>query len=88
MMDARLQQQLGRLESAIRRARLWRRLAWCWGVATVLCILLFVVHRATGWDSSLVWTLPLGLGGLAAVVVWVREQRRRSKRSIRICIRC
>ena len=38
MMEPRLRQQLGRLESALRRARLWRRLAWCWLAATALCI--------------------------------------------------
>ena len=76
MMDPRLQMQLGRLESALRRARLWRRLARCWMGATALCVLLFVIHRATGWNSRLVWTLPLGLGALAALIVSVAEQSR------------
>ena len=76
MMEPRLQQQLGRLEATIRRARMWRRLAWCWIAATILCVSLFVVHRATGWNSRLVWTLPLGLGALAAALVSVREQSR------------
>jgi hypothetical protein len=68
--------QLGRLESVLRRARLWRRLAWCWIAATVLCLLLFVVHRAMGWNSRLVWTLPLGFSALAALIVSVAEQSR------------
>ena len=76
MMDARLQRQLGRLEATLRRARLWRRLAWCWMAATVLCVLLFVIHRETGWNSRLIWTLPLGLGALAALIVSVIEQSR------------
>jgi hypothetical protein len=76
MMEARLQVQLGKLETALRRARLWRRLAWCWIGATVLCVALVVVHRATGWNSRLVWALPLGLGVLAALIVSVVEQSR------------
>src|SRR6185312_7173516 len=58
------------------RARLWRRLAWCWIAATVLCVALFVAHRATGWNSKLVWALPGAIGALAAVIVWVIEERR------------
>ena len=77
MMEARLQMQLGGLEAAHRRARLWRRLAWCWIGATILCMALVVVHRATGWNSRMVWTLPLGLGALAALIVSVVEQSRR-----------
>jgi hypothetical protein len=76
MMDPRLQSQLGRLESAVRRAKLWRRLAVCWLAATALCILLFAIHRATGWNSSLVWALPLIIGAVAAVIVVAIEQGR------------
>jgi hypothetical protein len=76
MMEARLQVQLGKLESALRRARLWRRVAWCWIGATVLCVALVLVHRATGWNSRMVWALPLGLGVLAALIVSVIEKNR------------
>jgi len=75
-MDPRLQMQLGRLESALRRARLWRRLAWCWIGATVLCLVLVAAHGTTGGNSRLIWTLPLGLGALAAFFVSVIEQSR------------
>jgi hypothetical protein len=76
MMEPRLQKQLGGLESALRRARLWRRLAVCWLAATALCVMLLVVHRTTPWNSHLVWALPLAVGGIAAVFVCVIEQSR------------
>jgi hypothetical protein len=76
MMDPRLEKQLGRLESAERRAKLWRRLALCWLVATAFCILLLVLHRAAGWNAHLVWTLPLALGAVCALVVFAMEQSR------------
>jgi len=76
MMEPRLQKQLGRLESSVRRAKLWRRLAGCWLAATALCILLLVIHALTGWNSGLIWTLPLATGVIAAVFVCVIEQSR------------
>jgi hypothetical protein len=76
MMEPRLRQQLGRLEAALRRARLWRRVAWCWLAATVLCIVLFIIRRATGWNSALVWELPLALGAIAAILFFISEQGR------------
>jgi len=76
MMEPRLQKQLGGLESAIRRARLWRRLAGCWLAATALCLLLLLIHGSTGWSSGLVWTLPLATGVIAAVFVCAIEQGR------------
>jgi len=76
MMDPRLQQQLGRLETALRRARSLRRLAWCWVAATILCVLLFAIHRATGGSSRSDGMLALAIGAVTAVIVWVVEQRR------------
>jgi hypothetical protein len=76
MMDPRLQKQLGRLESALRRAKLWRRLAACWLAAAALCILLCVSRGAAGWSSHLVWTLPLAFGALCALVVFAMERSR------------
>ena len=76
MMEPRLQKQLGGLESAIRRARLWRRLGGCWLAATALCLLLLLIHGSTGWSSGLVWTLPLATGVIAAVFVCAIEQSR------------
>jgi hypothetical protein len=76
MMDPRLQSQLSRLESSIRLAKLWRRLAACWLAATALCILLFAIHRSTGWNSLLVWALPLAAGVLAVAIVCALERRR------------
>jgi len=76
MIELRLQQQLGRLEAALRRARLWRRLACCWVGATALCVLLLVIEGATGTHSLLVLTVPACLGAVAAVVVWAIEEKR------------
>jgi len=76
MMEPRLQLQLGRLESALRRARLWRRLAGCWIAATVICIVLLVLHRGASWNPRLIWMLPLAFGALSAFVVWVMERSR------------
>ena len=76
MMEPRLQQQLGRLESALRRARLWRRLAGCWLAAAAFCVVLLILHRGASWDAWLIWLLPLAFGAVAALVVWVIEQSR------------
>jgi len=76
MMDPRLQKQLGELESALRRARLWRRLAGCWLAAAILCVLLFLIHGFIGGNARLIWILPLVIGALAAAFVWMNEQRR------------
>jgi hypothetical protein len=74
MMEPRLQKQLGRLESALRRARLWRRLAGCWLAATAFCIVLLILHHGATWNARLIWTLPLAFGAFAALVVCVIEQ--------------
>jgi hypothetical protein len=76
MMEPRLQQKLGELETSLRRARLWRRLAFCWLAATAFCIVLFLVHEFTGWNSRLIWALPLAVGVVAAIVIWANERRR------------
>jgi hypothetical protein len=76
MMDPRLQKQLGRLESAERRARLWRRLTACWLAATALCVLLLLIHGSSGWKSSLIWILPLALGAIAALIIFAIEGSR------------
>ncbi len=76
MMEPRLQLQLGRLESALRRARLWRRLAGCWVAAAAFCILLLILHRGASWNSRLIWMLPLVFGALSAFIVWAKEESR------------
>src|ERR1044071_7979275 len=75
MMEPRLRNQLGELESALRRARLWRRLALCWLGAAAIYILLFLVHKLTGWNSRLIWALPLLGGGSVATIFWMIESR-------------
>jgi hypothetical protein len=76
MMEPRLQNQLGELEAALRRTRLWRRLGGCWLAAAGLCLLTFLIHGFTGWNSRLMWALPLTVAALAAIVVWATERRR------------
>jgi hypothetical protein len=76
MMEPRLQRKLGELESALRRARLWRRLALCWLAGTAFCVLLFLVCEFVGWNSRLAWVLPLAAGLGAALIVWINERRR------------
>ena len=76
MMERRLQNQLGAMESLVRRARLRRRLAFCWSAMAVAAILLFVIHGVTGWNTRPAWWLVLIGGLLAAVVVRRRELRR------------
>ena len=74
-MECRLQTQLGALEAMLRRARLWRRLAFCWAATAVAELLLFLIYGITGWDTRLLWWLVL-IGGLtAAGIVWRRERR-------------
>lgn len=76
MMEPRLQHLLGELDAALRGARRWRRLALCWLAATALCLLLLLVHGVTGWNSRLIWGLPLAVGALVAIIVWIKERRR------------
>lgn len=76
MMEPRLQRKLGELEAALRRARLWRRLALCWLAATVLCFLLFCLHELAGWNSPWIGVLPLLAGSIAAIFIWRKEHRR------------
>ena len=76
MMDPRLLKQLDRLESAMRRAKLSRRLATGWLAATALCILLLVLHRTAGWSAHLVWTLPLALGVISALIIVAMDRSR------------
>jgi hypothetical protein len=75
-MESRLQQQLGAMESMLRRARLRRRLAVCWATMAACALLLFLIHGFTGWDTRLVWWIFF-IGGLgAAYFIWQREQKR------------
>jgi hypothetical protein len=76
MMDSRLQKQFDTLESALRRARLWRRLASCWLGAAALCVLLLVIEKSVGQNSSVVWILPLATGAIAALIILVTEGSR------------
>jgi hypothetical protein len=76
MMEPRLQSKLGELESALRQARLWRRLALCWLAVAGVCLVLFVVHRLTGWDLRWIWRLAGIFGIVGAISIWRSERRR------------
>jgi len=75
-MESRLQQQLGAMESMVRRARLCRRLAFCWAAMAVAVLLLLVIHGFMGWDTRPERWLVLAGGLGAAGLIWRREQRR------------
>jgi hypothetical protein len=75
MMESRLQLQLGALEVMLRRARLWRQLTFCWAATGGAELLLFLIHRFTGWNTRLLWWLVL-VGGLgAAYFLWRRARQ-------------
>jgi hypothetical protein len=76
MMEPRLQNELGLLEATLRRERFWRRLTRCWLAAAAVCVLLFLIHKLVGWNSPLIWSLPLIGGVMAAVTVWAFESQR------------
>jgi len=76
MMEARLHNQLGALESMVRAARLRRRLAWCWAATAAAVLLLFLLGGLTGWDSRLPCWVALAGGLIAAGMVWKYERRR------------
>lgn len=75
MMESRLQNQLGVLELKLRRARLWRRLRFCWAVIAVAALLLLLLRGVTGWNIQLLWWLVLTSGLTAAGMVWRRERQ-------------
>ena len=75
MMESRLQHQLGAMAFMLRRARLWRQLTFCWAVTGGSELLLFLIHRFTGWNTRALWWLVL-VGGLGtAYFLWQRARR-------------
>ena len=75
MMHPHLQNLLGELELMLRRARLWRQLAFCWAATAGAELLLFLIRSFTGWNTRPLWWLVLGGGLTAAWIVWIRERR-------------
>jgi len=76
MMERRLQNRLGALELNLRRARLWRQLAFCWAATAGAELALLMIGSFTGWNLRLLWWAAL-IGGLtAAWKVRSRERRR------------
>jgi len=76
MMEFRLQNLLGIMESLLRHARLRRRLTLVWAALAVALLLLFVIHGFTGWDTRKVWWLVVAVGLGAAYFIRRREQQR------------
>ncbi len=77
MMEPRLDHELVGLEKSLRQARFCRELALAWLLAAALGLLFLFLQSFTGWNSPLIWLLPL-LGGLAAAAMaWRRYRRRR-----------
>ena len=76
MMEPRLQNQFGVMESMLRRARRWRQLAFCWAATAGAELLVFLIHGVTGWSTRLLWWLVLVGGVMAGWIVGRRERRR------------
>lgn len=76
MMERRLSDQFGAMETMVRGARLRRRLACCWVATAAAGLLLFLIHLVTGWDTRLVCLAALAGGLVAAGIIWQRERRR------------
>src|ERR1051325_5995792 len=75
-MEPQLQHLLASREAVVRRTHRWRRLAQTWLALIGVAVVLFLVHRAFGWNSPLLWMLPLVGGAMAASIVWSREAQR------------
>jgi len=70
-MEPRLKDLLGELETLRHRARLRCRLAWCSGITAFAGLVLLLIDKLTGWNSSLVEGLiVLGWLGAMAFVTW------------------
>ena len=67
MMESRLRNQLGQLERALRRTRLWRELAFCWAAAAALGVILLLAQSVADWNSRLSWLLPPAAAAAALV---------------------
>jgi hypothetical protein len=75
MMEPRLQHRLSGLEFNLRRARLWRQLAFCWAATAGAALLLSFIGGFTSWHAQLSWWLVLMAGLTAAWMVWARARR-------------
>lgn len=74
MIESRLYRELAALEAIRRSTRAWRLVARCWWVVAVAGVLLWLFHRATGWNTNVAWWLLVACGFIAAVVTWFRAQ--------------
>jgi hypothetical protein len=78
MMERRLSDELASLEKSLRQARFCRELAFGWAGAAAAGVLFLLLQSFTGWDSPLLWLVPL-LGGIAAAsVAWWRHRQRQT----------
>ena len=76
MMEPRLKNELAAAELALRRARLWRELTWCWLGAGAAAILFLLLQGISGWSSPVLWIVPLA-GGIVATGIFLRRHDRR-----------
>lgn len=78
MMEPRLRNELDSAERTLRRARLWRELAFCWLGAAAAGILFLLLQGFSGWSSPLLWIVPLLAGIIATGIVWLRQFGRKA----------
>ena len=76
MMESRLQNLFGALESRLRRTRLLRRLTICWAVAAAVGLLLLVAHWIADWGLVRLWPLLALATAIAAAITCIIELRR------------
>ena len=75
MMEGRLQARLDALQQMLRRARLWRALAWCWAAAAAAGVAALAVQALIGRGFTRIWALPLIVGVAMAGIMFVRRKR-------------
>jgi predicted alpha/beta hydrolase family esterase len=76
MMEPRLKNELAAAELTLRHARLWRELTFCCLGAAVAGILFLLLQGFSGWNSPILWIVPLLGGMIATGFVWRRHSRR------------
>ncbi|PYI84391.1 MAG: hypothetical protein DME26_13320, partial [Verrucomicrobia bacterium] len=75
MTEPFLKSQLAPVARRHRRLQLWRGLGFCWAGAAAVALLLVLLHRLTGWASTLTLPVLAVAAGIAALAVWRRTRK-------------